>query len=164
MTFSAAGIVVVGKSADDVCDMLADRFAESGPISGYAPEFGKASFAVGESDRATALWDPIGKLAIGPRGESIRRALSKGTKLVAFSMSSADGKYGVRIYDDGEAVRTVEAEGGKPVRETGDALPIERALPSAEGVDEDWVFALLRSVTGVGFEELGDAPYRIVDV
>lgn len=165
MSWNAAGLVVVGKTADELRDVLADRFAENGPISGYADgEFGRSRFAVGNSGNALALWDPIGKLAFGPRGEDIRCALSKGTKLVAFSMSSAEGKYGLRVYEDGKSVRDVEVEGGQSVRETGTALVAERQIGETGILDEDWVFSLVRAVTGVGFEELGEAPYQIVDV
>lgn len=166
MSWSAAGLVVVDKTAEELRGMLADRFAEMGPISGYEPEFGRSSFAVGEAEHGAALWDPIGKLAFGPRGEDIRRSLSEGTKVVAFRMSSADGKYGLRLYEDGKPVRAIEVEGGKPVREQGEQLAAERdvAPVSSSVVDEDWVFNLLRAVTGIGFEELENASYQIVDL
>lgn len=167
MGWSAAGLVVVGKSADELREAVTDRFSANGPISGYTPTFGRASFAVGQSSRGVTLWDPIGKLAFGPRGEDMRRELSKGTKLVAFQMSSAEGKYGLRVYEDGEPVRAIDIEGGQSIREVGAVLDVERALPARSngyGVDEDWVFEVLRGVTGVGFDELSQAPYELFDV
>ena len=164
MGWSAAGLVIVGRSTDQLRETMSDRFAETGPISGYQPEFGPSSFAVGQADNVVALWDPIGKLAFGPRGEDLRRALSKGTKLVAFQMSSAEGKYGLRVYEDGESVRLIEIEGGQAVRETGPVLAAEAALPRRAGMDEDWIFAVLHGLTGVAFEALGAAPYEILEV
>lgn len=166
MGWSAAGLVIVGKSTDELREVMSDRFAETGPISGYQAEseFGPSSFAVGQSDNVVALWDPIGKLAFGPRGEELRCALSKGTKLVAFQMSSAEGKYGLRVYEDGESVRVIEVQGGQPVQETGPVLAAEAALPRRAGIDEDWIFAVLHGLTGVAFEELGAAPYELLEV
>lgn len=165
MGWSAAGWVVVDKTAHELREVVSDTLAEIGPMSGYGPQFADSSFALGQTQRGAALWDPIGKLAFGPRGEDLRRAASKGTRLVAFRVSSAQGKLGVAVYEDGAPVRTIEVEAGKPVRQVGPALEAEREVAApATGLDEDWMFALIERVTGVGFEALGDARYELLEL
>lgn len=165
MGWSAAGWVVVDKTAHELREVVSETLAEIGPLSGYEPQFGHSAFALGDTARGAALWDPVGKLAFGPRGEDLRRAASKGTRLVAFRASSAEGKLGLSVYEDGHAVRTIEIEGGKPVREAGAALEAERLVTAPPtGLDEDWMFDVIERVTGVGFAALGDARYELIDL
>lgn len=170
MTWRAAGWVVVDKSPAELRRTVEDTLDEIGPMSGYAPAgtaagFGDASFALGDANGSAALWDPIGKLAFGPRGEELRCALSRGTRLVAFQVNNESEKHGVRVYENGRPVRVVEIESGRVVRETGTALAVERAIaPRVVGRDEDWVFDLLEKATGVAFADLGDARYELLDL
>ena len=166
MTWRAAGWVVVDKSPAELRQAVEDTLDEIGPMSGYRPTgFGDVSFALGDTKGGAALWDPIGKLAFGPRGEDLRRALSRGTRLVAFQVNSESEKHGVRVYEDGEPVRVVEIESWRVVRESGDVLPVEAGIPPRiVGRDEDWVFDLLEKATGVAFSDLGNARYELFDL
>jgi hypothetical protein len=91
------------------------------------------------------LWDPaMMHLADAAAG---RNSLS-----VFFS--SVSSSYGFMLVQEGEVVRRAIYVDGELTVQDGESLPIEAEIPHPSwGPDEDWVWAIIKDVTGTTYDE-----------
>jgi hypothetical protein len=94
--------------------------------------------------------------------------LSLGTQSLGFLLSSVASVYGFCLYEEGQARRRILYLNGKVMngeftRELGPALPAEAKIPRPSwGYDEDWVFTLLKRLTGIGWAVFEAQPFVAV--
>ncbi|GIH08706.1 hypothetical protein Rhe02_67730 [Rhizocola hellebori] len=100
---------------------------------------------VSRAEEWQQLWDPsVIHLADADTGQN---SLS----VFFFGVSSS---YGFILVEDGEVVRRLIYVDGEPSIDEGEPLPIEAEIPHPSwGPDEDWVWAIIKDVTGITYDE-----------
>jgi hypothetical protein len=109
----------------------------------------EADLALAEILGWCVITQPHGALAMD---DHMMADLSLGARSIGFLLSSIASVYGFCLYEEGQERRRILYLNGKVTDELGPPLPAEAAIPRPSwGYDEDWVFTLLKRLTGIGW-------------
>jgi hypothetical protein len=111
----------------------------------------EADLALAEIMGWCVITQPGGALAMN---DDMMEDLSLGARSLGFLLSSVASVYGFCLYVGGQERRRILYLNGEVTDELGPALPAEAAIARPSwGYDEDWVFTLLKRLTGIGWAE-----------
>jgi hypothetical protein len=168
MGYHTNALFVRGATLDDLRDALPDIFFVDSEEDGDSLGFDAAAAGSLEPDCAAAeidgwlvLWDPIGHLSRGERGEEFRGRLIRGGTALSVTMEGTTDTYGFTWIVDGKVRRDLAYEQRREVIvDEGEPLPEEANIKLPKwGRDEDWTFTLVERLTGVRRRDLEEARY-----
>lgn len=156
MGWNTSALFVENRTIEDVIRFLPDVF-------GYEPtgETATGEMATSGAARETLFlradgdwveaWDP--DLRLLPRIEKIVEGdgpgTLAGTRALMVIFSSVTSSYGFILYEGGVITRKIFYSEGNVIDEYGEALPVEHEVEMPSwGYDEDFVWAVIESVTG----------------
>lgn len=114
-------------------------------------------YAIAGVDGWTAIADPHFLTFFG---DDAAPALSGTSRALSFVTHSVSDTHGFEWFLNGESVRRVIYSQGEVVDEYGDALPEEKNL--SDWVDDDCIFEIISRLTGLAWEHLAEAAYRVL--
>jgi hypothetical protein len=152
MGWNTSIIAVWHKTAAELLNAQLRSYAPTGAI--VSAEVASTSHL--EADLALAdikgwcvITQPGGALAMD---DDMMADLSLGGRSLGFLLSSVASVYAFSLYGQGQEQRRIVYRDGRVVDERGPALPAEAGIARPSwGYDEDWVFTLLKRLTGIGW-------------
>jgi len=168
MGWNTAAIFVRDRPADEIITSLA--LSPTGPptsVTGDQATSGLVGLVLSARTAGgwTEVWDSSMLHLADPAALETpqMRSLLGGTNALVVLFSSVASTYGFWLYEHGGLRRALVSADGEVVESVGDELDVERTveIPSW-GRDEDFVWAVIRSVTGQGFD--ADAAYDSYEV
>ena len=159
MGWNTSALFVHDRSVDDLLRLLPEEVlcvptdAEvTAEEATSAHPGGRIYLAEGET--WTQLWDPDLRFVPGTEKsiEDGPRRLD-GSRLLAVIFSSVASIYGFWLHEEGELVRRTIFQSGELIDEVGKPLAFESAIEVPSwGHDEDFIWAVIRAVTGQDYD------------
>ncbi|MEV7228636.1 hypothetical protein AB0M79_16655 [Polymorphospora sp. NPDC051019] len=168
MGWNTTAIFAAGWTTDRLLELAPDdlRHRPTGELVGLdeaGSAFPGGRLYVREDAGWAQLWDP--ELRVMPFAPEPGRdgLAAPGTRVVGVIFASVSSTYGFWYVEDGKLVRQIVFQDGEPVQDDGEPLPVESGIEFPEwGPDEDFVFAVIRAVTG--FEPDDEPRYAVHEV
>jgi len=168
MGWNTAAIFVRDRPADEVIASLAlSPTRPPTPVTGEQATSGLAGPGLSARTAGgwTEVWDPSMLHLADPAALETPQmhSLLGGTDALVVLFSSVASTYGFWLSEDGVPRRSLVSVDGEIVESSGDELDVEQTveIPSW-GRDEDFLWAVIGSVTGQGFD--ADAAYDSYEV